>query len=113
MCTSISSKEEALSYKSCIAHDNPYKVSTYNIVERFTTFDCEISLMSLKPRRHEYGRGWLLYVGVVQEIMHIMYTNHPTMIFSTSCVPANVRGNTNIKRDAYGFWLVDSSGGNK
>ena len=49
----------------------------------------------------------LSYVGILREILQLMYQQTPVILFRGSWVPPNEHGNPTLKRDKYGFWMAN------
>lgn len=78
----------------------------------YTTFDSGIALIAEQGSRTSttdtnIQEAVLSYVGVLREIIQVMYDQTPVILFRGSWVPPQENGNASIKRDKYGFWLAN------
>jgi hypothetical protein len=108
---SMSPTFEARSYRTMFAFGNRFHVS--NVEEHLTTFDSGMAATfehECRSRPNDQ-RPLLAKIGVcrgVEEILELNYGVLKTMVLLCNWVKANYNGSkTTIKRDEYGFTLVD------
>lgn len=78
----------------------------------YTTIDSGIALIALQGSRTSIAdrnviEAQLSYVGVLREIIELVYNTTPVVIFRGNWIPLDENGNISIKRNQYGFWLAN------
>ena len=101
-----------LTFRSCIAFGYHYRAAESDTAEGFRTYDCGIALTCTQACRSSRADGnvveaTLSYVGILREILQLMYQQTPVILFRGSWVPPNEHGNATLKRDRYGFWMAN------
>jgi hypothetical protein len=101
-----------LTFRSCTAFGYHYRAAESDTAEGFKTYDSGIALTCTQACRSSRADGniveaTLSYVGVLREILQLMYQQTPVILFRGSWVPPNEHGNATIKRDKYGFWMAN------
>ena len=101
-----------LTFRSCTAFGYHYRAAETDTAEGFKTYDSGIALTCKQACRSSRADGnvveaTLSYVGVLREIMQLMYQQTPIILFRGSWVPPNEHGNATVKRDRYGFWMAN------
>jgi hypothetical protein len=103
---------QILSFRSCKAYGNHFRVVVGDEDTGHTTFDSGIALIAEQGSRTSTAdtnvkEAVLSYVGVLREIIRMLYDHTPVILFRGSWVPPQENGNAAIKRDKYGFWLAN------
>ena len=101
-----------LTFRSCTAFGYHYRAAESDTAEGFRTYDCGIALTCTQACRSSRADGnvveaTLSYVGILREILQLMYQQTPVILFRGSWVPPNEHGNATLKRDRYGFWMAN------
>ena len=101
-----------LTFKSCIAYGYHFRAAESDTAEGFKTFDSGVALTCTQACRSCKADGnvveaTLSYVGILREILQLMYQQTPVVLFRGSWVPPNEHGNATLKRDMYGFWMAN------
>ena len=101
-----------LTFRSCTAFGYYYRAAESDTAEGFMTYDCGIALTCTQTCRSSRADGnvveaSLSYVGILREILQLMYQQTPVILFCGSWVPPNEHGNATLKRDRYGFWMAN------
>lgn len=101
-----------LTFRSCMAFGYHFRAAESDTAEGFKTYDSGIALTCNQACRSSRADGniveaTLSYVGVLREILQLMYQQTPVILFRGSWVPPNERGHATLKRDKYGFWMAN------
>ena len=101
-----------LTFRSCTAFGYHYRAAESDSAEGFRTYDCGIALTCTQTCRSSRAdvnvvEATLSYVGILREILQLMYQQTPVVLFRGSWVPPNEHGNATLKRDRYGFWMAN------
>ena len=101
-----------LTFRSCTTFGYHYRAAESDTAEGFKTYDSGIALTCKQTCRSSRADGnvveaTLSYVGVLREILQLMYQQTPVILFRGSWVPPNEHGNATLKRDMYGFWMAN------
>ena len=101
-----------LTFRSCYAYGYHFRAAESDTAEGFRTYDCGIALTCTQACRSSRADGnaveaTLSYVGILREILQLMYQQTPVVLFRGSWVPPNEQGNATMKRDRYGFWMAN------
>ena len=103
---------QILTFRSCTAFGYHYRAAESDTAEGFKTYDSGIALTCKQACRSSRVDGnvveaTLSYVGILREILQLMYQQTPVILFRGSWVPPNEHGNATMKRDKYGFWMAN------
>ena len=101
-----------LTFRSCTAFGYHYRATETDTSDGFKTYDSGIALTCLQTCRSSRANGHVVeatlsYVGVLREILQLMYQQTPVILFRGSWVPPNSHGKATMKRDRYGFWMAN------
>ena len=101
-----------LTFRSCFAFGYHFRAAESDTAEGFRTYDSGIALTCTQACRSSRADGnvveaTLSYVGILREILQLMYQQTPVVLFRGSWVPPNEHGNATLKRDRYGFWMAN------
>ena len=101
-----------LTFRSCTTFGYHYRAAESDTSEGFKTYDSDIDLTCKQACRSSRADGNVVeatfsYVGVLREILQLMYQQTPVILFRGSWVPPIEHGNATMKRDKYGFWMAN------